>query len=121
MEIYSTTVKAIGKEAKSFQDQKMLILFGENAPIELRDYCFNIEVKGLEEPIAKAMTIFFDEQIYKITAVGTHASKTLATLGHLTITFDGKLEQTLPGTLHLEDKTYPIVEVGTVIRIASDD
>lgn len=121
MEIYSTTVKAIGKEARSFQEQKMLILFGENAPIELRDYCFNIEVKQVEEPIARAMTIFFDEQAFKITAVGTHVSESLATLGHLTVRFDGKSEQTLPGTLHLEDKAYPIVEVGTVIRITLSD
>ncbi|MDV8169566.1 PTS glucitol/sorbitol transporter subunit IIA, partial [Streptococcus pneumoniae] len=41
--MYKTLVKKIGEEAEAFKDEKMIILFGENAPEELVDFCYTIE------------------------------------------------------------------------------
>ncbi len=118
MEIYKTTVKGIGAEAKLFENEKLLILFGENAPDTLKDYCYNIEVLPIEQTIASGMKLQFDHQSFQITAVGDQVQKNLSDLGHISINFNGEKLAELPGTLYVEAKTYPQVSIGTVITIS---
>ena len=49
--MYKTLVKKIGQDAGAFEEEKMIILFGDNAPEELADYCYIIEVQSVEDSI----------------------------------------------------------------------
>lgn len=117
MEIYETIVKAIGKEAALFKSENMLILFGLEAPADLRDYCYNIEVQPVSQEIQPGMVLKIGEQSYQITAVGNVVRKNLSELGHITIKFDGATVADLPGTLHVESKDYPGIDLETIITI----
>lgn len=117
MSVFETTVKAIGKEAELFKEEKMVILFGENAPDSLADYCYNIEMKASTEEIKIGMLLSFDDSEYSITAVGKVVRKNLDDLGHITIKFDGSKEAELPGTLYVEAKKLPEIAVGTKVKI----
>ena len=106
--IYENQVTAMGAGVEEFKDAGLFIIFGENAPEELKDYCYSVSVN----PIGDAS--------YKITAVGEEAPVTLAGLGHCTINFSGATEVELPGTIYVENKEMPVVEVGTKIMIVED-
>mgnify|MGYP001165989820 CR=1 FL=1 len=115
--IYETEVTNIGPEAEMFQAENMLIFFGDEAPETLADYCYNIVLKNSTGEITPGMTFTFDDQSYKITAVGDVVKKNLDDLGHITLRFDGSTEAELPGTLYVEDKPMPTIQVGTKISI----
>lgn len=66
---------------------------------------------------AEKMMILFDEQRFVITAVGTKANSTFRELGHMTIKFNGQTTADLPGTIHVEEKEYPQVTIGSTIRL----
>lgn len=115
--IYHTKVVNIGSQANLFKEENMMILFGTAAPADLADYCFNIELTTVNGTIATGDTLSFDHQDYKVTAVGNVVLKNLKDLGHITIKFDGSSNPTLGGTLHVEDKAFPDITVGTEITI----
>lgn len=118
--IYENTVKALGSCVSEFQTEKMFILFGDNAPEELRDYCYSVDVNPINGTIRAGQTLKIGEQTYQITAVGPEAPVTLAGLGHCTINFSGQTEVDLVGTIYVEDKPMPQIEVGTVIQIIEE-
>lgn len=115
--IFETQVTNIGPEAEMFQQEKMLIFFGDDAPETLADYCYNIQLTPSTDEITAGMNFFFDDQSYKITAVGDVVKKNLDDLGHITLRFDGSETAELPGTLYVEDKMMPNITVGTKIAI----
>lgn len=117
MTVFETKVTGIGGEAELFKEERMIILFGENAPDSLADYCYNIELKQSTKEIETGMQLVFNDQAYKITAVGGVVRENLDKLGHITIKFDGSTEPELPGTMYVEDKAMPTIEVGTVVTI----
>lgn len=117
MTIYSTTVSNIGSEAELFKEEQMIILFGENAPAELADYCYNIQVNPLNGQITPGQHIYFNDAAYEITAVGNVVEKNLADLGHITIRFNGETEAELAGTLYVQAKELPAIGVGTNLTI----
>ena len=117
MKSYQTIVRAIGSEARLFQEEKLLILFGRKAPDTLKEYCFTIDVNAVTSKILPSMRLAIDQESYLITAVGEIVEKNLAELGHLTIKFDGAACPELPGTLHVAAGGYPTIEIGTVIVI----
>lgn len=117
MTIFKTQVKAIGPEAESLKDAQMVILFGENAPELLADFCYTIEVNATSGAIEVGQTIVFDGTSYDVTAVGNVVQKNLELLGHISIKFDGAREAELPGTLYVEEKTLPEIQVDSVIEI----
>lgn len=117
MKLYETTVVDHGSEAAMFKAENMLILFGKDAPAELSDYAYIIDVMPVDREIEPGMTLKFDDIAYTITAVGNVVVKNLANLGHITLKFDGATEAELPGTLYLEAKQLPEVGIGTMITI----
>lgn len=117
MTIYTTTVNNIGSEAELFKAEQMVVLFGEDAPADLADYCYNIKVNPLEGNIEVGKQIYFDDTAYSITAVGNVVEKNLSDLGHITIRFNGESEAELGGTLYVEEKVLPNINVGTQISI----
>lgn len=118
--IYENQVKALGSCVEEFKEANMFIIFGDNAPEELQDYCYSVSVTPLRGTIAAGQTICFDDQSYTITAVGSEAPVTLEGLGHCTMNFSGQTAVELPGTIYIENKPLPDIKVGTVIQILAD-
>jgi glucitol/sorbitol PTS system EIIA component len=118
---FETQINNIGPSVTEFLGEKMLILFGENAPAELAEYCLLINVKNVEGDIEVGDILLLGNHEYKITAVGNAVKKNLSSLGHITLKFDGSENPELPGTLYLEDTEIQEVEVktGDQIRIFS--
>ncbi|MBQ9062818.1 MAG: PTS glucitol/sorbitol transporter subunit IIA [Eubacterium sp.] len=118
--IYENQVTAMGAGVEEFKDAGLFIIFGENAPEELKDYCYSVSVNPINGTIAPGQTLCVGDASYKITAVGEEAPVTLAGLGHCTINFSGATEVELPGTIYVENKEMPVVEIGTKIMIVED-
>lgn len=117
MTVYETKIVSIGSDAEMFKAEEMMVLFGKDAPEDLADYSYIIDVNAINGNIEAGMVVSLDDQSYGITAVGDVVEKNLGNLGHITLKFDGSDEPTLPGTLHLESKELPDVKVGTTITI----
>ena len=117
MLIFETSVQEIGAEAALFADDKMLILFGDNAPEGLKEYAYQIIINRAKEEITTEMILAIGKTDFKITAVGNLVTKNLNQLGHITMKFTGETTAELPGTLYLEGKEIPIITVGTKISI----
>ncbi|MBS4207332.1 PTS glucitol/sorbitol transporter subunit IIA [Bacillus sp. FJAT-50079] len=114
---YVTKVNKIGPSVADFLGEKMLILFGENAPTELAEYCLLIDVNNVEGDIEAGDTLQLGENKYTITAVGDAVKQNLTSLGHITLKFDGSQTPELPGTLYLEDSDISDVTTGDLIQI----
>lgn len=117
--IYNTKVIDIGQQAKDFKDINMLILFGSNAPAELRSSCYIINMVPLKGTIKVGMILRIAAENYRITAVGSEVQTNLANLGHITIKFDGSTNAELPGTLHVAANLYPDIRVDDQLQIVS--
>ena len=117
MSVFQTKVQAIGSEAALFKEDKMLILFGDNAPEGLKEYAYQIIINRAKEEITTEMILAIGKTDFKITAVGNLVTKNLNQLGHITMKFTGETTAELPGTLYLEGKEIPIITVGTKITI----
>ena len=115
--IYENQVKALGACVEEFKDAEMFILFGDNAPEELRDYCHSVSVNPINGTFAAGQIHKIGANEYKITAVGSEAPVTLAGLGHCTVNFSGQTTVDLPGTIYVEHKPMPDITIGTVIQI----
>ena len=115
--IYENQIKAAGPIVEEFKDMNMFVIFGDNAPDEIKDYCYCVNVNPIQGTIASGQTLKIGDNEYKITAVGHEAPVTLAGLGHCTINFSGQTTVELPGTIYVENKPIPAMEIGTVIKI----
>lgn len=116
--IFETKVVAVGPEAVGMMEgANMLILFGEDAPADLAEFCFTIDNKNLNGAIQVGGKVIIDQQEFQITAVGDVVEKNLRNLGHISIHFDGSKEGSLPGTLHVQADSLPILHQGTIINI----
>ena len=118
MKVFETKVIAIGPEAQGMIDgADMLIFFGEGAPADLAEFCFTIDNKNLTGGINVGGSVVIDGQKYTITAVGSVVETNLRNLGHITISFDGSTEGSLPGTLHIDAPNKVSIKEGTVVQI----
>lgn len=117
MKVYETKVVDLGSEAAMFLEENMLILFGEEVPKDLANYSYIIKVNTLNGTIESGMDVIIDGKTYKITAVGDVVNKNLSNLGHITLKFDGSTKAELPGTLYLEEKALPNVNLGSTITV----
>jgi PTS system glucitol/sorbitol-specific IIA component len=118
--IYGNKVKSIGSLANSFLEEKMLILFGSEAPQDLKDFCYNIDIVNADGEIQAGHKLIINNDIFEITAVGNLVQRNLTTLGHITLRFDGSTTPELPGTLYLENKDIPPIELGAELKIVSE-
>lgn len=117
MVVYENVVKGIGSQVGAFGDEELIILFGEDAPDTLKEYCHIIEVKPTVHKIEVGQTLQLGDNSYEITAVGDVVEKNLVELGHITIVFDGSQEAILPGTLYVKGDTLPHLMAGSSICI----
>ncbi|MCD8019439.1 MAG: PTS glucitol/sorbitol transporter subunit IIA, partial [Clostridiales bacterium] len=115
--IYENQVKALGACVEEFKAANIFIMFGDNAPQELKDYCYSVSVNPINGEISPGQILKVGDAEYRITAVGEEAPVTLAGLGHCTVNFSGQIDVSLPGTIYVENKPMPVVEVGSKIQI----
>lgn len=47
--IYENKVKELGKDIMMMNGGDFIIIFGDSAPAELRDYCYSVDVNPLME------------------------------------------------------------------------
>lgn len=118
--IYQTSVLGAGPEAATFADQNMLVLFGENAPDMLKEFCYFIDVNPVAGDIVPGCTLLINDTAYQITAVGEVAQQNLTNLGHVTLVFNGAIKPHLPGAINIAD-AVPVPELapGDVLRITT--
>lgn len=115
--IYKNTIKNIGAEVSAFEGEEMFILFGDNAPDTLKDFCYTIDIEPVSESIEVGNTLVIDGNEYEITALGNVAEKNLVSLGHVTIVFDGATEASLPGSIYVKGTSVPKLNIGSEILI----
>lgn len=115
--IYQTKVKKVGTEAEAFEAEKMIVLFGDNAPEELVDFCYIIDIEKVNSDITEENKLMVDDNEFKITKVGSAVKKNLNDLGHITLKFDGSETAEQSGTLYLEDEALPRLNEDTEIII----
>ncbi|SKA79099.1 PTS system, glucitol/sorbitol-specific IIA component [Clostridium sp. USBA 49] len=120
MIIYSTKILEIGLNADEFLNGGMIVLFGFDAPPELRPYCFLINKNELKDSIEVGDIFLIDESEYKIIAVGEQVNKNLRDLGHITIDFRGEIENIMAGSLYVEQKPITNISIGTKITIKNN-
>lgn len=115
--IYKSQIRSIGSLVETFEDEEMFILFGDNAPDTLKDFCYCIDIEPVNQSIEVGQTLDIDGNKYKITALGNIAEKNLINLGHVTIVFDGATEASLPGSIYVEKQSVPKMKIGSEISI----
>lgn len=116
MIIYENVIKNKGSLVNEFGDG-MFILFGDNAPDMLKDYCYSIDVKPVKEKIEVGQYLNISGEKFKIIGVGDIAENNLVSLGHITVNFTDDLSTLLPGTIIVEGEKSPKLEIGTIIFI----
>lgn len=114
--VYQTKVNSIGNNVGAFGG-KMLILFGNEAPDTLKDFCYNIDVNQTDQPIEVGQKICFGDECFEIEGVGNMAERNLNNLGHLTVLFGAPASEMLPGSIIVKGEKVPEIEEGTVITI----
>ncbi|WP_314944052.1 PTS glucitol/sorbitol transporter subunit IIA [Olsenella uli] len=113
--MYSVKVTEIGTAVRALMRERIIILFGPAAPIELRDICVihdGAPVAG--DVIKRGGTIAFGNHAYKIVEVGDAANENFISLGHLTINFS-KDAGILPGSIRVGIEEAPEISVGDTI------
>ena len=115
---YSTIVQELGAQVHAFKGARMLILFNENAPQELREYCVLHRGNKLEDIVEPGDIFQLGKEAYKIIYVGSQVQKNLRDLVHITLRFNGNKEgENLEGSLYLEDKEIGDIAPGEEIAI----
>lgn len=115
--IYNTVVNKLGIMVEEFYGENMIILFKDNAPEELADYCVLHGTNELSEEIKSGDIFKIDDTEYKVTAVGNEVYKNLKDLGHICIRFDGSETAELPGSLYVEKKDIVPINEGSKLEV----
>lgn len=113
---FKTKVIHIGKYVNDFYKENIIVLFGETAPYDLKDYSVIIEKPQSPTDIEAGDKLYLSSQEYLITAVGKTVNESLFSLGHCTLRFDGAIHASLPGSLHLRG-SIPNIRVGDKIIV----
>lgn len=116
--MYKSIVKEIGALALAFEEEKIVILFGPQAPQELKEVAVIHESQedSSEEPIKKGGILQIDDQQFTIRAVGSAANNNLKELGHISIYFSEPPEQVLPGAVFASPYVLPQFKNSSVIE-----
>jgi|SRR5699024_5005612 len=115
--MYKSKVQEVGELALAFEEDKVIILFGPQAPAELKEVSIIHEaVETSEEPIKKGGKFVVDDQEYTVEAVGTSANDNLKELGHISIYFSEPNEDVLPGAVFVSPHHLPKVNNESTIE-----
>lgn len=113
--LYRTEVTHVGDYATEALSDNMMILFNDNAPADVADYCFIHPHAQLTGKIIPGANLILGSQRFPITAVGDVVNQNLGELGHITIRFDGGDVAEYPGTVHVQGICPDALVTGTAI------
>ncbi|SES79459.1 PTS system, glucitol/sorbitol-specific IIA component [Salinibacillus kushneri] len=114
--MYKSTIKEIGALVPSFEEEKVVILFGPQAPDELREMSVIHEIEETsDQPIQEGGTLRIGDQTYTITAVGSAANDNLKELGHISVYFKEPADNVLPGAVFVSPSQFPTFNEGNTI------
>lgn len=119
--MYHSKITGIGPEALDFLEERLLILFHDNAPQELADISVLHKVEKISGQIEPGCKICIGNQAYVVTAVGKEANRTFETMGHCTLKFNGLKETQLPGDVELLGDQLPSIGIGDELIIRGAD
>ncbi len=114
---YKTKVTKIGELALDFLNDKMIIVFNDNAPAELAEISILHTIEGVKQDICVGDIVAISGKEYSVTAVGEEANKTFRQLGHCTFKFTGMSYAELPGHIELKGDGIPDVKISDSIEI----
>jgi PTS system glucitol/sorbitol-specific IIA component len=116
--MYKSIVKEVGEMALAFEEEKVIILFGPQAPDALKEVAVihESENEGSDEVIKEGGIFQVDDQQFRITAVGSAANQNLKELGHISIYFSDPEDQVLPGAIFATPYVLPKFRNGSVIE-----
>ncbi|MCM3728178.1 PTS glucitol/sorbitol transporter subunit IIA [Neobacillus cucumis] len=116
--MYKSVVTEVGALALAFEEEKVNILFGPQAPQELKEVSIIHEsvIDNSEVSIKEGGVFQVDDQEYKILAVGSAANNNLKELGHISIYFSEPENEVLPGAVFVSPSVLPKYKNGSVIE-----
>ena len=116
---YSTKVVGVGGQVANFLSAgKMLVMFDDSMVLpELRDISVLHSGNQIQDIIKPGDVLKIVDTEFKILKVGNDVQNNLKNLGHVVIKFDGGAGELLEGSIHVEDKPIPKVQVGDEISI----
>lgn len=112
--IYATEVTGIGSLADSFRSERMIILFKDNAPEELADYCVLHSGNLVYGQLQAGDLLSIGSRQYPVIHVGDEVQLNLEQLGHITLRFSGETDG-LGGSVYLAAAEAPEISVGDEI------
>lgn len=115
--IYKTTVTDLGEKAAEFVAQGMFVIFKDDAPDYLKEFCVIHKENQLLSEIQKGDVLKIQENSFQITDVGSAVNENLKQLGHITFRFDGETNSNMAGSLCLEKASVPKIEIGMQIAV----
>lgn len=114
---YKSKITGFGDMALEFLQENMLILFNDDAPIELAELSVLHEKQELTRDVCVGDIISLGDDDYIVTAIGDEAKETLKMLGHCCLVFGGMDQVELPGQVQLKGEKLPDLKQGDYIQI----
>lgn len=114
---YAGNVLEIGPMVPEMLEAGVLVLFGEQAPAELREISIVHNGQQLAEPVVPGDVLVLGDLSCAITAVGGMANDNLAQLGHIVIKANGASESELPGEISVESIPLRVPAIGATLAI----
>lgn len=117
----ATKVKSIGPCAMDFLEDGLLVLFGEEVPETIGDYCYIIGPHTLCGAIEPGDVMSIDDAKYVVSVVGGCANENYENLGHVTLGFgDPSKEEVLGGAIGLRGGAlFGSPKAGSKIEVAT--
>lgn len=116
---YETVVTEVGEHVGEFLAEGVLVLFGEDAPEELREYSVIHRPADADGGVEVGDQVVVAGDGMTVLAVGDVANDNLRNLGHLVLKRNGATEPALPGDVCCDTGPIPQPEPGHVIRVVS--
>lgn len=117
---YETKVVGVGGDVQKFIDVvKMIVLFDDSMVLpELREFSLLHSGNKLDGVIKPGDVLSISGEDFKIIKVGGDVHSNIRTLGHIIIKFDGGEGDLMEGSIHVEDKPIPKIQIGDTIAIS---
>ena len=116
---YSTKIVGVGGEVPRFIDvAKMMVIFDDSMVFpELREFSVLHSGNHLDGEIKPGDILKIVDSEFKIIKIGNDVQNNLKNLGHIVIKFDGGAGDLLEGSVHVEEKPVPKIQIGDEISI----
>jgi glucitol/sorbitol PTS system EIIA component len=114
---YLSTVTGVGELAGEFFAEGIVVLFGDDAPEELREIAVVHSPRITDGGLSPGDRIVLGPEALTVTAVGPVANDNLVNLGHLVIKRNGASTHAQPGDVCCDEGQIPQLAGGDEIRI----